>query len=110
MNVLLDECLDWRLARDLPGHTVKTAQEMGWSGVKNGKLLALAQEQFEAFITGDQNLSFQQNMSKYSIAVVVLQAESTRLVHLRPLMPKVCALLPAIQPGQLVIIGAGGQD
>jgi hypothetical protein len=105
VNVLLDECLDWRLARDVTGHNVKTAQEMGWSGVKNGQLLTLAQEQFKVFITGDRNLSFQQNLSKYSIAVVVLHAESTRLVHLRPLMPKVCAMLPGLQAGQLVIIG-----
>jgi predicted nuclease of predicted toxin-antitoxin system len=105
VNILLDECLDWRLARDLPGHNVKTAQDMGWSGVKNGKLLTLAQEHFEVFITGDRNLSYQQNLSKYSIAVVVLHAESTRLVHLRPLMPKVCAILPALQAGQIVSIG-----
>ena len=42
MKVLLDECLDWRLRRDLPGHEVKTVQEMGWDGIKNGRLLALA--------------------------------------------------------------------
>jgi predicted nuclease of predicted toxin-antitoxin system len=107
VNILLDECLDWRLARDLPGHNVKTVQDMGWAGVKNGKLLSLAQERFEVFITGDLNLSYQQNMSKYSIAVVVLHAESTRLFHLRPLMPKECAMLPALQVGQLVSIGAG---
>lgn len=107
MNVLLDECLDWRLARDLPGHIVKTVQDMAWEGLKNGELLVLAQEQFEVFITGDRNLSYQQNMTKYSIAVVVLKAESTRLIHLRPLMPRVCAILPALQPGQLVSIGPG---
>ncbi len=32
MNILLDECLDWRLGRDLPGHSVKTVQDMGWQG------------------------------------------------------------------------------
>jgi predicted nuclease of predicted toxin-antitoxin system len=104
MKVLLDECLDWRLRRDLPGHEVKTVQEMGWDGIKNGRLLALAQAEFQVFITGDRNLSFQQNLSGFSIAVLVLKAGSIRLVHTRPLMPKVLALLPSVQPGQIIVV------
>ena len=104
MKVLLDECLDWRLRRDLPGHEVKTVQEMGWDGIKNGRLLALAQAEFQVFITGDRNLFFQQNLSGFSIAVLVLKAGSIRLVHTRPLMPKVLALLPSIQPGQVIVV------
>jgi predicted nuclease of predicted toxin-antitoxin system len=108
MNLLLDECLDWRLRRDLPGHSVKTAQEMGWGGVKNGELLALAAAHFDVFVTGDRNLAFQQNLRRFPLAVVVLQAHRTGLAHLRPLMPKVLALLPQLKPGQLVMVG--GQD
>jgi predicted nuclease of predicted toxin-antitoxin system len=104
MKVLLDECLDWRLRRDLPGHEVKTVQGMGWDGIKNGRLLALAQAEFQVFITGDRNLSFQQNLSGFSIAVLVLKAGSIRLVHTRPLMPKVLALLPSVQPGQVIVV------
>jgi hypothetical protein len=104
VNILLDECLDWRLGRDLPGHNVKTVQDMGWGGITNGRLLALAQTQFDAFITGDRNLSFQQNLTQFSIAVVVHQAESIRLVHTRPLMAKVLAMLPKLKPGQVVKI------
>jgi hypothetical protein len=78
--------LDKRLARELPGYNVKTVQDMGWSGTKNGKLLALAQEKFDVFLTVDKNLMFQQNIERFSIAVIVLYAESTRLDHLRPLM------------------------
>jgi predicted nuclease of predicted toxin-antitoxin system len=106
MNVLLDECLDWRLGRNLPGHNVKTVQEMGWAGFRNGKLLALAEPHFEVFITGDRNLSFQQNLRQFSLAVVVLQARSIRLLHTRPLMPKVLALLPQLKSGQLATVGA----
>ena len=104
MKLLLDECLDWRLRRDLPGHDVKTVQEMGWDGIKNGRLLALAQVEFQVFITGDRNLSFQQNLPGVSIAVLVLKAASIRLVHTRPLMPKVLALLPSLQPGQVITV------
>jgi hypothetical protein len=104
VKLLLDECLDWRLRRDLPGHEVKTVQEMGWDGIKNGRLLALAEQDFQAFITGDRNLSFQQNVPRFSLAVVVLKAESIRLVHTRPLMPKLLAILPSLKPGQIVSI------
>ncbi len=59
MRVLLDECVDWRLLRDLTGHDVKTARQMGWSEVKNGKLLRLTAEYFDVFVTVDRNLSYQ---------------------------------------------------
>ena len=59
MKVLIDECVDWRLARDIPGHSVKTARQMGWTTIKNGELLALAAAEFDVFVTVDRNLSFQ---------------------------------------------------
>jgi hypothetical protein len=102
VKILLDECLDWRLGRDLSGHTVKSVQDMGWDGIKNGKLLGLAQSEFDVFITGDRNLSFQQNISQFSIAVIVLHAKSIRLIDTRPLMPRVLAVLESVRPGQLV--------
>ena len=104
MKLLLDECLDWRLRRDLPGHEVRTVQEMGWDGIKNGRLLELAQRDFQVFITGDRNLSFQQNVPGFSVAVVVVRAESIRLIHTRPLMPRVLALSSALRPGQVVTV------
>ena len=58
MRVLLDECVDWRLSRDVIGYDVKTARQMGWATIKNGELLALAAQQFDVFVTVDRNLSF----------------------------------------------------
>jgi hypothetical protein len=58
MQVLLDECVDWRLMRDLTGHDVKPARQMGWSEIKNGQLLKLAASAFDVFITVDKNLSY----------------------------------------------------
>jgi hypothetical protein len=58
VKVLLDECIDWRLGRDIVGHEVKAIHQMGWAGTKNGALLALASAQFDAFVTADRNLSF----------------------------------------------------
>ncbi len=77
MRVLLDECVDWRLLRDLAGHDVKTAGQMGWSEVRNGKLLLLAAEHFNVFVTVDRNLSFQNKVVDLPLAVIVLCALPT---------------------------------
>ena len=59
MKILIDECVDWRLSRDIVGHEVKTARQMGWSSIRNGELLGLAAAEFDVFVTVDRNLSFQ---------------------------------------------------
>ncbi len=104
MRILIDECLNWRLARALTGHYAVSAQKKGWGGIKNGELLALAEQEFDVFITGDRNLSFQQAVPKFNIAIVVLHAPSTQLHHTLPLMAKALAALPTLKPGQLLNI------
>ena len=107
MRDLIDECLNWRLGRALTGHYAVSAQKMGWSGIQNGRLLSLAIENgFDAFLTGDRNLAFQQNVQQTAIAVVVLEAPGVQLRHTLPLMPKVLALLPSLKPGQVVRVTA----
>ncbi len=88
-KILLDECIDRRLARQISGHEIKTASEMGWAGLDNGKLLARAEKEFDVFITVDRNLTFQQNLPKFSIAVLILHAPTDRLLDLLPLVPKI---------------------
>ena len=103
MRILIDECLNWRLGRALTGHYAVSAQKMGWSGVQNGKLLALAVEnRFDVFLTGDRNLTSQQNLARLPIAIVVLKAGGIQLQHTLPLMSKVLALLPSLKPGRVV--------
>lgn len=79
MRILLDECIDRRLTKDIVGHEVKTVPQMGWATIKNGELLALAEDEFDVFLTVDRNLSFQQNLPKFNLAVIVLCAPSNRL-------------------------------
>lgn len=105
MRVLLDECVDWRLARDIVGHDVKTARQMGWTAIKNGALLALASEHFDIFVTVDRNLSFQQNLEILSIAVLVLQAKTNRLADLRSLVPDLLAAINSAVPGAPKFVG-----
>lgn len=105
MKVFLDECIDWRLSRDIVGHEIKTARQMGWTTIKNGELLALAAAQFDAFITVDRNLAFQQNIVALQIAVIVLRAKSNRLSDLKPIIPSLLAALGAAKPGRVVRVG-----
>ena len=99
MKILLDECIDRKLAREFPDYEVKTVPQMGWAGVKNGQLLTLAESEFDVFITVDRNLSFQQNLPQFDMAVIVLQAPSNRLADLKPLAPKVLAILATVAKG-----------
>ena len=104
MRILLDENLDWRLQRDLPGHTVESVPLIGWAGLKNGELLARAAQRFDVLITMDGCLPKQQNLAKFKIAVVGLKARSNRLADTRPLMPQVMAVLPKLQSGKIVVV------
>jgi hypothetical protein len=104
VKVLLDECVDRRLARDIVGHEVRTAQQMGWAAKKNGELLRLAEQQFDVFITVDRNLSFQQNLPQFSVAVLVLRSTSNRLADLRPLVPQILITLLTLRKGAVEIV------
>ena len=106
MRVLLDEQLPRRLARELTGHDVRTVQQQGWSGLKNGELLRRAAAAgFEIFLTADQNLQFQQNLAQARLAVVVLIAPSNKLEDLLPLIPSALAAISRSCAGEIVRVG-----
>ncbi len=70
MNILIDECIDRRLVRQLSGHNVKTVPQMGWAGIRDRELLRLAETEFDILITVDRNLQFQQNLAILDLAIV----------------------------------------
>jgi predicted nuclease of predicted toxin-antitoxin system len=104
VKILLDECIDRRLARELVDYEVKIVPQMSWAAKKNGELMRLAEAEFDVFITVDRNLSFQQNLPKYNIAVLVLRAKSNRLADLQPFITKIVEVLPDLQKGKAEII------
>jgi hypothetical protein len=63
MRVLLDECLPRKLKRSIVGHNIATVQERGWSSKKNGELFRLMDDTVDVFLTSDQNLRYQQNLT-----------------------------------------------
>jgi hypothetical protein len=103
-QILIDESLPRRLKNEFSGFTVSTVPEMGWAGKKNGELLALMSGQFDVFVTADQNLKYQQNLTTISVAIVVLAALKNTLGYLRPLIPQALEQLGDIQPGDVLII------
>ncbi len=110
-RLLLDECVDRRLRRFLAGHQVDTVQEMGWSARSDRDVLAFAAEAgFDAIITVDRNLSFQQRVDRLSLCVVVLHARSNRLADLTGLVPKLTSACEALAPGTVVTVSANHPD
>ena len=101
MRLLLDECVDRRLARDIRGHDVSTVSELGWAGIRNGELLARSAGQFDVFVTVDRNLAFQQHIADLPLAVVVLRARTNRLIDLEPLVPALLSALSTVQAGKV---------
>ena len=105
MRLLLDECVPKRLKRELLGHEVQTVQDMGWAGIKNGVLLKLADGQFDALLTVDQGIEYQQNLSGLKISVVVMLAASNDVDDLRPLLPSVEQALASLPTGETMRVG-----
>ena len=102
MRILLDDQLPRQLAREIPGHYVRTVQQQGWSGLGTGELLRRAAAQgFEIFVTADQNLQFQQNLSGSPLGVIVLVARTNALEDLIPLLTPLLDSIPNIRPGDV---------
>jgi predicted nuclease of predicted toxin-antitoxin system len=104
MKLLLDECVDWRLLRDLPGFEVQTVKQLGWEHVKNGALLQLAATQFDVFVTVDKDLPYQQNVRDLPIAVIILRARTTRLPDLQMLVPSLLKALATPHAGTFQVL------
>jgi len=104
-RVLLDENLPRLLKRELPAFEVRTVVEVGWAGIKNGKLLRLAEAEFDAFVTADKNLSYQQPVGTFRLGIVVLKARTTKLEDLLPLAPALREVLHGVKAGQVCHVG-----
>lgn len=104
IKILLDECLPKKLKYRVeeldPDFFAKTAPEMGWASISNGKLLEKAEEEFDVFISSDRNLSFQQSIETSKIQVVLLKAPTNIYEDLLPLVKKLTSVIKEHKPGQ----------
>ena len=100
MKILFDHGTPAPLRRALTGHTLSTAYEMGWTELDNGALLKAAETEFEALITTDQNLRYQQNLTGQRLAILVLP--TTSWPKIRAHEAEVVAAVSALRPSDVV--------
>jgi hypothetical protein len=104
MRILLDENLPQKLRLHLTEHNVFTIGYMGWKGLTNGQLLSMAEQHFDAFITIDRNIQFQQNVGTRDIGIILLVAPNNQLQTLVPFVPEIEATLATLKPGELILL------
>ena len=105
MKMLIDECIDERFRHSFASHDCQTARFAGFAGLQNGELLDAAERaHFEVFLTLDQGLPHQQNLAGRRIAIIILEARTSRLQDLLSLAPECLAVLPIVKPGELFTI------
>lgn len=106
MKVLLDENLPHRLRKNAGSHKVFTVSYKGWAGLKNGELLRTAEENgIEVFVTGDQTLNYEQNLTGRQIAIVVLSSIDWHI--LKDSLPKIIAAIDNAAPGSFQRVECG---
>jgi len=102
MKILLDENFPVKLKSDFTGLDVFTVDEMNWKGKKNGELLFLMQQnEFDALVTIDKKLQYQQNLSKYNINIVILNLKDTREKFIKPFVPEIMKKLNSGKTGKV---------
>ena len=88
---------------ELPEHHTFTATYMKWDGIENGELLRLAAEAgFDAVITNDRGLEYEQNLDELPVAVVVILAKANTIESIRPLYGELLDALGRLRPRQFV--------
>ena len=99
MRILFDQGTPAPLRHALAGHSVDTAYERGWSNLSNGALLTASEDaSFDSFVTTDQNLRYQQDLSGRRLAILVLP--TTRWAIIQRHVPEIVTAVDAIQPGE----------
>jgi len=100
MKILFDQGTPAPLRKTLKLHQISTAFEMGWENLENGKLLAASEQVFDAFITTDKNLSYQQNLAGRLLAILVLP--TTSWPEIQNHLDQISNTVDALKPGDYV--------
>lgn len=109
MRVLFDENVPRKLRQHLPTHSISTVQEMGWSSLKNGQLLKMADGRFDVLLTVDKNLRYQNNLTGLRIGVLTILVRVNKLAHLIPIVELISQELerfPRLPPGTIRCVGS----
>ena len=106
MRILLDESVPGRFGALLVGHSTVTVQRIGWASITNGKLLALAADEFDVLLTADQGMEYQQNLTTLPISILIVLARSNRIEDLAVAVPVILAALAELPPRALRKVAA----
>jgi hypothetical protein len=101
VRTYIDEDVNPRIARFLHGHTFGTPNSQGWKGLQNGQLLAKLAGEFDALLTHDGNLEFQQNLSKTNLRIIVLEMTGRQLSDYEAIASEVEIGLQKANPGSI---------
>src|SRR5687767_11397585 len=104
MRILLDENVPKKLKRAFPSFVVSTVTEMGWAGTSNGALLSMAEGVFDALLTVDKSIQYQNNFADRKVILVTMIVKQNKIHFLLPLIPKVIQALQSAVPGQVINI------
>jgi len=105
MKILLDECVTKKLKSLLVGHQVFTIGQMEWTGLKNGILIKQAEkEDFDILLTIDKNICYQQNLTKYNLSIVVLNASNSNIETLQEYLPSFFNQISSFEKAKFYII------
>jgi hypothetical protein len=102
MRILIDECVDPRVAKLFAGHDVKTVHDMGWGRLPDGPLLKLAEGAFDVLITIDRSLEYQQNLRKLSLGVVVVDVPKNQMPYYVAVGRDLLSAVNRLRPGQVI--------
>ena len=102
MRLLLDESPPVQVRRRFVGHEVRTVRYMGWLSAGNGDLIALARDEFDAIITRDKRMRYEQSLTSENVAIVTLDAASNDMDGLLPIIPRALAALTTLERGQII--------
>lgn len=106
MRILLDECIPRKLKGSLSGHDCRTVPEEDWAGKKNGELLKVAETAgFQAFVTIDRGIKYQQNLKTRTISIAFIRTKSSRMADLLPLVSQLLQALGSLRPGRFTTLG-----
>ncbi len=108
IRILLDECLPVKLKHRFreadPLFDASTVNDLGWNGIQNGKLLELAQQEFDILVTTDQNIPHQQRIANFSISIIAFRTKSNRYKDLLPHLSEACDLIRNCKSGMFYAI------
>ena len=104
-RLLVDECVPRPFVRALEDLAPTTVQQLGWAGIKNGRLLTCAAGEFDVLFTVDRDFAGLSDTVPHALGVVILQVGSTDFEALLKHVAAVRAGIAEVAIGAVLRLG-----